>query len=222
MAAALSAVRLGSAGLGAARLGSARPGAATLVAGLLALSPVLTHAQAVELQLEKVTATTGTGPVELRLGGRASFSFDPGAGLLLASGTWIAEYPLPNRLTRIAHKVEDMRATADGQLAMKSYECVEGAFGAAFLNANICGNYRFGRNGVDEGGLEDDEVLGPPKSLARWGISDFAWDGQVLLLTLAPGSETGGEIFPESALELRLVPKLPPKPSPLAPAQPQP
>jgi hypothetical protein len=200
-----------------------------LLAGLLVLSPALAQAQAqpqaqpqaqvVELQLEKVTATTGTGVVELRLGGRATFSFDPGAGLLLAAGTWIAEYPLPNRLTRIAHKVEDLRATADGKLAMKSYECVEGAFGAAFLNANICGNYRFGPNGIDEGGLEDDEVLGPPKSLARWGISDFGWDGQVLVLTLAPGSETGSEIFPESALELRLVPKPPP---PLVPAQPQP
>lgn len=203
MAAALSSAGLGVAG----------------VAGLLALSPALTHAQAVELQLEKVTASTGTGPVELRLGGRASFSFDPGAGLLLASGTWIAEYALPNRLTRIAHKVEDMRATADGQLAMKSCECVEGAFGAAFLNANICGNYRFGPNGIDDGGLADDEVEGSPRSLAHWGISDFAWDGQVLLLTLAPDSDAGSGIFSESALTLRLV--LKPQPRRM-PAQPEP
>jgi len=192
-----------------------------LASALVLLVHLQAGAQVVELQLEKVTATTGSGEVELRVSGRASFGFDPGAGVLLSSGTWIAEYPLPNRLTRMAHKVEDMRATADGQLAMKSYECVEGAFGAGFLDASICGNYRFGPNGIDEGGIEDDEVLGPPKSLARWGIGEFDWDGKALLLTLTPATDVGNEVFSESALRLRLVAK--PQPQPQAsPAQPQP
>lgn len=192
---------------------------AGLAALLLAMLPPLAGAQAVELLLEKVSATTSTGEVDLRLSNRATFSFDPGAGVLLASGTWIAEYALPNRLTRMAHKVEDMRATADGKLAMKSYECVEGAFGAALLNANTCGNYRFGPNGIDEGGLADDEVLGPPKSLANWGVSDFDWDGKLLVLTLVPAGTDGSELFGESALRLRLVvkPRLQ-----LAPLQPKP
>lgn len=199
-------------------LAAAHALAVPLAAMLLALLPAPSTAQAVVLLLEKVTATTNSAEVELRLSNRATFSFDPGAGVLLASGTWIAEYALPNRLTRMAHKVEDLRATADGQLSMKSCECVEGAFGAAFMNANTCGNYRFGPNGIDEGGLADDEVLGPPKSLARWGISDFDWDGEVLLLTLAPASTDGNELFSESALKLRLVAKPQPQVSPVQPA----
>jgi hypothetical protein len=172
---------------------------AGLLAGLLAGAP----ARAVELVLESVTATTNSGEVKLRLDSRATFSFDPGAGVLLSSGTWIAEYALPNQLTRIAHKVEDMRATVDGQLTMKSSECVEGAFGAAFMNANLCGNYRFGPNGIDEGGLADDEVGGPPKSLASYRISDFDWDGAELVLALA--NDAAGGVFLESGLKLRLV-----------------
>lgn len=177
------------------------PALVWLLAGLLAGAP----ARAVELVLESVTATTNAGEVKLRVDSRATFSFDPGAGVLLSSGTWVAEYALPNQLTRIAHKVEDMRATAGGQLAMKSSECVEGAFGAAFMNANLCGNYRFGPNGIDEGGLADDEVAGPPKTLAGFRISDFDWDGATLVLALA--NDAAGDIFQESGLRLRLVVK---------------
>jgi len=180
--------------------------AARLIAAVLVLLVLpAAPARAVELLLENVTATTNSGEVKLRLNSRATFSFDPGAGVLLSSGTWVAEYALPNQLTRIAHKVEDLRATADGQLAMKSYECVEGAFGAAFMNANICGNYRFGPNGIDEGGLADDEVSGPPKTLASYRVGDFDWDGATLVLTLA--NDAAGDIFQEAGLKLRLVVK---------------
>lgn len=168
-------------------------------------APLVVAAAVVQLALESVTATTNAGEVKLRLDSRATFSFDPGAGVLVSSGTWIAEYALPNQLTRMAHKVEDMRVTADGELAMRSAECVEGAFGAAFMNANICGNYRFGENGIDDGGLADDEVVGPPKSLARYRISGFDWDGATLVLALA--SDAAGDVFQESGLSLRLVVK---------------
>lgn len=177
------------------------------VAALALLALLAAPASALELVLEGVTATTGSGEVKLRLASRATFDFDPGAGVLLSSGTWIAEYALPNQLTRMAHKVEDMQATADGKLAMKSYECVEGAFGAAFMNANICGNYRFGPNGIDEGGLADDEVFGPPKSLASYLISDIDWDGEALVLTLTPSDPGNSEVFRENGLKLRLVTK---------------
>ncbi len=164
-----------------------------------------TPARAVEVVLDGVTATTGSGDVRLRVSSRATFDFDPGAGVLASSGSWTAEYLLPNQLTRFGHKVEDLRATADGGLAMKSYECVEGTFGAAFLGASLCGSYRFGRNGIDEGGVADDEVLGPHRSLAGWGAGDFDWDGRVLELTLTPGPAAGNPLFSESALRLRFV-----------------
>lgn len=180
--------------------------AAPLVAALVVLLAL--HgppARAAELVLESVTATAGPGDVRLRVSSRANFSFDPGAGVLVSSGAWVAEYALPNQLTRMAHKVEDLRASVDGQLAVKSYECVEGAFGAAFMSASFCGNYRFGPNGIDEGGLGDDEVLGPPRSLARYAISEFDWDGATLVLTLTADNPGAPEVFKEYALRLRLV-----------------
>ena len=60
-------------------------------------------------------------------------------------------------------------------------------------------------NGIDEGGLADDEVAGPPKTLAGFRISDFDWDGATLVLALA--NDAAGDIFQESGLRLRLVVK---------------
>lgn len=177
---------------------------ATLIA-LLALLP--TPARALELVLDGVQATTSAGEVQLRVNGRATFTFDPAAGTLVSSGSWTAEYLLPNQVTRFAHQVEDLSASADGKFAVKSYQCVEGTFGAQFLAANLCGNYRFGPNGIDEGGVADDLVLGPPRSLDGYGLGNFAWDGQVLLVELSAGAAAGSELFRESALTLRLVPK---------------
>lgn len=192
----------------------------------LALLSVLcvARAGAVDLTLDSVTATGPGGEVRLRVDSRATFDFDPATGTLRSAGTWIAEYTLPNRLTRFAHKVEDLRATADGQLTVRSYECVEGAFGAAFLAASLCGNYRFGQNGLDDGGLPDDEVVAPPRSFDRYRVSSLEWDGAELRLVLGaagpaeagqteagraePGKAAegtaGGDLFPEDGLTLVL------------------
>ena len=178
---------------------------------LLAAAPV----RAVELVLEAVTATTGNGETRLKVDSRARFDFDPGAGVLAGAGSFVAEYTLPNQLGRFTHKVEDLRAAVDGTVAMKSYECVEGVFGTQFLNANVCGNYRFGPNGLDEGGIGDDEVVGPPRSLAGWTAGGFDWDGAVLEFTLVPGAGGGNSLFNESALKLRFrVPAEAPAKSP--------
>ncbi|MEO8444789.1 MAG: hypothetical protein ABI567_07290 [Gammaproteobacteria bacterium] len=160
--------------------------------------------RAVELSLDSVTAVTASGDVRLRVNSRGPFDFDPASGVLVSSGTWIAEYALPNQLTRFAHKVENLRATAGGELSMKSYECVEGAFGAAFMNANICGNYRFGPNGLDDGGIADDEVAGPPKSLAGYSVSAFEWNGETLDVALTADAPGGNDIYNEYGLRLRL------------------
>lgn len=173
--------------------------ATALLALLLAAGP----AGAVELVLESVTAATGNGEARLKVDSRARFDFDPGAGVLAGAGSFVAEYTLPNQLGRFAHKVEDLRATVDGTVTMKSYECVEGVFGTQFLNANVCGNYRFGPNGLDEGGIGDDEVIGPPRTLAGWTAGGFNWDGEVLEITLAPGPGGGNSLFNETGLALR-------------------
>ncbi len=173
----------------------------------LALAAVLltTPASGVELTLDGVVASSGGRDYRLRLTSKASFDFNPATGSLRSSGTWIIEYVLPNYQNRFSDKVEDFSISPDGQLAMRSYECVEGTFGAGFLGSNVCGNYGFGPNGIDEGGLVDDVVNGPPRSLAAYGISSRDWDGSALVLTLT--SPDGNQ-----SLTLTLHPKAVPTP----------
>lgn len=54
--------------------------------------------------------------------------------------------------------------------------------------------------------MADDVVLGPPRSLDGFSLSNFAWDGKVLLVELAADA-AGSELFRETGLALRLVPK---------------
>jgi hypothetical protein len=89
---------------------------------------------------------------------------------------------------------------------MKSYECVEGTLGGPFLGVSLCGNYRFGPNGVDEGGVGDDVSAGAPRSLVDWQVEGLEWDGNFLAVSLVPPGGTGGDLFPEQGLTLRLRP----------------
>jgi hypothetical protein len=95
-----------------------------------------------------------------------------------------------------------MSASLDGRLSMRSYECVEGTFGVMVAANNYCGNYRFGPDGVDDGGMLDDEIVGPPKSLASFTVTALTWDGESLLLVLS-SADPGQAVFPESSLQLR-------------------
>jgi hypothetical protein len=172
-----------------------------LLLGILLLQ-LATRVAAVEVALDSVTGMGPSGEVSLRLGGRATFDFNPGSTTLTSSGTWIGEYLVgPNRATRFSHKVEDMRASLKDGLSMRSYECVEGTFGQN-LAANNCGNYRFGPNGVDDGGTADDVLVGAPRSLASFIITTMKWDGESLLLVINP-PVIGESVFPESALEMK-------------------
>jgi hypothetical protein len=156
----------------------------------------------VEVNLDSVTATTSTGDVKLRVDGRAKFQFNPATSTLTSTGTWTGEYVFgPDQLTRFSHKVQDMSASMNGRFVMKSYECVEGTFGAIVVASN-CGNYRFGPNGIDEGGGGDDVVVGPPKSLAEFTVTALTWDGKSLLLILST-DDPRQAVFPEASLELK-------------------
>jgi len=99
--------------------------------------------------------------------------------------------------------VEDMTASVDGGLSMRSYECVEGTFGVMVAAINYCGNYRFGPNGVDDGGMPDDVIVGPPKSLDSFTVTALNWDGDSLLLVLSKGGTGEDAVHSESGLELR-------------------
>lgn len=157
---------------------------------------------ALELTLDRVIVNTNRGEAELNVNSRATFDYDPGSGALMSSGTWVAEDRMgPDRLYRFGHKVEDFAIDADGKHTARSYECVEGTFGPIMI-ANICGNYRFGPNMRDDGGLVDDIVVGPPKSLDQLQVSLSAWDGATLTVILSPTDLGRTEVYPELSLTL--------------------
>ncbi len=172
------------------------------IALYLLLLTVSITANALELMLDRVVINTNRGEAELNVNSRATFDFDPESGVLTSSGTWVAEDRMgPDRLYRFGHKVEDFAVGADGNHTARSYECVEGTFGPIMI-ANICGNYRFGPNMLDDGGLVDDIVVGEPKSLDRLEVSLFGWDGSTLTVILSPKDFSRTEVYPELSLTL--------------------
>lgn len=165
---------------------------------------------AIELVLDRVVSEGRGGPVNLRVDSRASFEFDPDTETLTSAGTWIAQNVVgPNQIIRYSHKVEDFRADVETGHSFRSYECVEGTFGTLLL-ANVCGNYRYGENMLDDGGLIDDEILGPPKTLTNYELSLLSWDGAELIVVLSKPDTATSEPYPDFNLTLTFVaPELP-------------
>jgi hypothetical protein len=160
-------------------------------------------AGALEVVLDTVAANTSRGVIRFRLDNKAVFDFDADTEILTSSGTWIAQNIIgPNAYVRYSHKLENFSASAEGWHTVKSYECVEGTFGAALLQANICGNYRFGPNRMDDGGLVDDIAVGSPKSLNHYVVSLFNWDGSNLEIILSPKNLEQREIYTELSIQL--------------------
>ncbi|MGI9344355.1 MAG: hypothetical protein ACR2QV_16100 [Gammaproteobacteria bacterium] len=162
-------------------------------------------AYAVDLTLDRVVSEGRSGQVRLRLENKASFQFDPETETLTSAGTWVAQNVVgPNQIIRYSHKVEDFRADIENGLAFRSYECVEGTFGTLLL-ANVCGNYRYGENMTDDGGLIDDVIVGPPKTLTNYELSMLSWDGAELIVVLSKPDVATAEPYPDFSLTLTFV-----------------
>lgn len=173
------------------------------LAGTFLLPLLAVAADAVDLSLDSLVQADGSRQLEFRIESRAAFRFDPDQQVLSAAGVFTAQNVVgPGQLSRLSHKFEDLRAAADGSLAVRSYECVEGTLGAV-VGLSFCGNYRFGSNGIDDGGLADDEVLGQPRSLAGFQVKAMRWDGQGLELTLGAGNHDGEGVVGQNELTLR-------------------
>jgi hypothetical protein len=160
-------------------------------------------AGALEVTLDSVVGNTRSGVFGFRLYNKAVFDFDPATQTLTSAGTWFAQNSPggPMNLRRYSHQVENFSASVDRGITYKSYECVEGTF-ATMLATNVCGNYRFGPNLLDDGGLGDDEIVGPPKSLDHYELSQFNWDGSALELILSLKNMDQADVFPELSLTL--------------------
>jgi hypothetical protein len=167
-----------------------------------ALSPV----HAIELALENVAGEGRRGPFTLSLDVDAVFEYDVETGSLTSAGTWVGQLDVgPYGYYRFAHKFENFGVDADGIISVRSYECVEGTFGGGMLSVNICGNYRYGPNFLDDGGLVDDETVGPPKSIYDYVIDSLDWDGTNLVLVLSKTNPDITEVFPEYGLTLKFA-----------------
>lgn len=166
-----------------------------------------THvADATELRLDSVIARTERGEVELVLDSKTVFTLDAEAGTLASTGAWAAQLALgPSRLIRYSHKVEGLTASADGELTVRSYECVEGTLGAT-VGLNFCGSYQFGGNALDDGGYGDDVRIGEPISLQNYHVSRFDWNGERLVLIVGPDDPAQPDGQPEKGLELTFLP----------------
>lgn len=181
-----------------------RHAGAVAMLALVVLGALPDPVSAQPLVLERAMLLDAGREWKLWVTGRATFDFDAEKGVLTTSGIWLATYGLPDQPHRYAHKVEDMVVTADGDFRMRSYECVEGFFGAQVMSRNLCGNYSFGANGTDDGGFADDVVNGPPVSLADHRVESFDWNGDALVVVLAGGGEQ------ENRLTLTFSPPPPP------------
>ena len=160
---------------------------------------------ALEVDLESVTGKKSRGEIRFSLDNKAIFDFDPDTNTLTSKGTWIALNKTgPNELYRYSHKVENFIVSAENGFSAKSYECVEGTFGAMILR-NYCGNYNFGSNMTDDGGFVDDKSSGLPISLYYFEVSLFEWDSEKLVVILSPKDPDRTEAYPELSLTLTFV-----------------
>jgi hypothetical protein len=141
-------------------------------------------AQAVELRLENVAAESARGVSDFSVTSDAEFIFDAQTSTLASSGTWVAQSVVgPSNLIRFAHKFENFGVTADGIIEAKSYECVEGTLGN-IVTRSYCGNYNYGANLQDDGGIVDDQVIGPRREMSDYELGSIDWDDETLIVVL--------------------------------------
>jgi len=180
-----------------------RKTASIAVAVAAALGGAAAQAANIPVFLTGVTSKSANGSsVGNIASSTATWSYDTVSGVVTGSGTLDAKFfvgpsPIFNPV------IDDLTAGGGGAAGATSYSCVEGVFGAA-VGANICGNYGFGGNFVDESTVTygpgtafsrtiggDDTPFGPfPQN-----ISDFTGMTSTLVgtdLTLENGTPTSG------------------------------
>jgi hypothetical protein len=135
----------------------------------------------------------------------ATWSYDTSTGVVSGNGLYIAHSqinPLPS--SQLFTRTIANLAVGGGNLATAaSYSCVDGAFGPS-VGANLCGNYDFGGNFVNESTLVygpgtsysrtmggDDVALGTPQNVSQYDGMTSTWNGTTLLVSNY-SFETGG------------------------------
>ncbi len=105
--------------------------------------------------------------------------------------------------SRFTLKVDGLRVNSDGEWFYKSIECQEGTLGS-LMNVSFCGNYRFGKNNVDDGGMGDDVRVSAPLSFHDFSVTYNARQDDHWWLTLTADSPDTAALFPVYALQFVL------------------
>lgn len=168
--------------------------------------PILAvSAEPIALRLDAVTESDSRGYTSLRIESRARFLLEAVARTIRSNGAWTAQRTIgPQQLARYTHKFEDFSIEKDGRVRFRSYECVEGTFGAELLAANVCRNYQFGPNGRDEGGYGDDVLGGSPMDFRGYAAESVDWDGEKLVVRIVP-DRSGPAPVTATSIELVLT-----------------
>jgi len=93
----------------------------------------------------------------------ATWQYDDLSGLLTQTGgTFDVRFTITPVTTLFRHSITGLLVGAGAPAAADSYVCTEGNFGLG-VGASLCGNYRFGANGIDESTV----TWGPGTAYAR-------------------------------------------------------
>jgi len=158
----------------------------TFAAGIAAaLFAAGANAATVSYTLIDVSIESGGNQKTAVLSGNLNWTADE-FNNLSANGDFTAAYeatPLPSGHL-FDHDWSGMSIDNLGNVG-GSFSCVEGGFGN-LVGANLCGNYSYGINALDEGGAGDDIVSGPAQSIADFNPLFFAgFNGALQQLTMS-------------------------------------
>ena len=153
--------------------------------------------------------TIGVNDMDIS-GATATYSYDTVTGVLKGSGLHNAVSALSPTSIVFSHNVLNL-SISNTAASATSFSCVEGNVGVT-ENANVCGNYTFGPNNVDEGasGNGDDLSAGPAQSVMEYDLPVVSWNGTTLILSdLKNTVYVPGVVTLDTGIELTLTAAVP-------------
>ncbi len=146
------------------------------------------------MSLVKVTRASENGETDEVSVTSGDWHYDPSAQMLTLNGNQLLTYPVSPTTTLFLHSFNDATMNlAAGTIGASLFDCAEGSFGP-IVRANICGNYSFGADEVEDSSVDystipatrsiggDDVVFGPQVQLADYAGSVGYYDGVTLIV----------------------------------------
>ncbi|WKZ12794.1 MAG: VPLPA-CTERM sorting domain-containing protein [Gammaproteobacteria bacterium] len=134
-----------------------------------------------------------------------TYWYDTDTGELSSSGvTHLRISTGPGQFSRHFDRlITDLNIVGGSAAGSTAYECISGGFGD-MVSANMCGNYLFGDDGVDDSSISysglgwtrtmggDDVIAGNPQTILDYNLMVASWDGVHLALESPEWTAAGG------------------------------